>query len=205
MRNRVDLSTGLPAPARLVAGLDVSYRQDSAGVAAAVVLIDVSAPPSPAPAIVESAVVFGEVTFPYVPGLLGFREVPFLLAALDRLTTAPDVLMCDGYGIAHPRRFGLACHLGVVTGLPSFGVAKTAFTTRFDPPGPGRGQWSPLVDGDETLGRAVRTQAGVKPVFVSAGHRITLDQATELTLATSPRYRIPEPTRQADQLSRRAL
>jgi deoxyribonuclease V len=113
--------------------------------------------------------------------------------------------VCDGYGIAHPRRFGLACHIGVLTGLPSFGVAKTPFRATSDEPGPARGAWSPLVEDGEVLGRAVRTQAGVKPVFVSVGHRIALDRATELTLRLSPRFRLPETTRQADARSRAAL
>lgn len=125
------------------------------------------------------------------------------------------MLVCDGYGVAHPRRFGLACHVGVLTGLPAFGVAKTAFVVRESPapggdshhqePGPRRGDWAPLTDGTETLGRVLRTQPGVKPVFVSVGHRIDLDTATALTLALAPRYRLPETTRHADQLSRRLL
>jgi deoxyribonuclease V len=153
----------------------------------------------------ETAIVHGEVSFPYVPGLLAFREVPVLLTALDRLRTRPDVLVCDGYGIAHPRRFGLACHIGVLADLPSFGVAKTPFRATSAEPGPERGAWSPLVDGGEVLGRAVRTQAGVKPVFVSVGHRIGLDRATDLTLRLSDRFRLPETTRQADSRSRAAL
>lgn len=201
LRERLDLTQGLPAPARTVAGLDISYAKDSDHAVAAAVLIDVDTV-----TVVESALVHGEIDFPYVPGLLAFREVPLLRAALGRLTAVPDVLMCDGYGIAHPRRFGLACHLGVLTGLPSFGVAKTPFTaTAGAGPGEARGAWVPLRDGDEILGRAVRTRPRVKPVFVSIGHRITLDEATALTVHLSPHYRIPEPTRQADQISRTEL
>ncbi|WP_434742913.1 endonuclease V [Micromonospora sp. SH-82] len=200
LRREVDLRSSLPGRPATVAGLDVSYEVGSDRVVAAAVLLDVASVQ-----VRQAEFVVGEVTFPYVPGLLAFREVPFLLAALERLTVRPDVLVCDGYGIAHPRRFGLACHLGVLTGLPSFGVAKTPFTARFDPPDPARGSWSPLVDGDETVGRAVRTQAGVKPVFVSVGHRIALPQATDLALALAPRHRIPEATRQADLLSRATL
>ncbi len=199
LRRQVDLATGLPHPPKTIAGLDVSYEVGTQRVAAAAVLLD-----AVTLEIIESAVIFGEVTFPYVPGLLAFREVPFLLAALEKLAGSPDVLVCDGYGIAHPRRFGLACHLGVRTGLPAFGVAKTAFLARFAAPGSARGEWSPLTDGADTVGRAVRTQTGVKPVFVSVGHRIDIDQATDLTLSMS-RYRIPEATRMADHLSREAL
>ncbi|KXK61669.1 endonuclease V [Micromonospora rosaria] len=194
------MRSGLPGAPQTVAGLDVSYEVGSDRVVAAAVLLDVATA-----RVRESALVVGKVTVPYVPGLLAFREVPFLLAALERLPVSPDVLVCDGYGIAHPRRFGLACHLGVLTGLPAFGVAKTAFTARFDEPERARGAWTPLLDGDETVGRALRTQAGVKPVFVSVGHRVGLAEASDLTIALAPRYRIPEPTRQADLLSRAAL
>jgi deoxyribonuclease V len=131
--------------------------------------------------------------------------VPFLLAALAKLRVTPETLVCDGYGVAHPRRFGLACHVGVVTGLPSFGVAKTPFTATFSPPGPDRGDWSELRDGDEVLGRVLRTRRDVKPVFVSVGHRIGLDESCSLTLALTPRYRLPETTRLADYLSRKVL
>lgn len=200
LSGRVDLTTGLPGAPGIVAGLDVSYEVGTRQVAAAAVSLAM-----PTLEVRESVVVTGEVTFPYVPGLLAFREAPFLLAALDRLTTRPDVLVCDGYGIAHPRRFGLACHVGVLADLPTFGVAKTAFTATFEEPGKSRGAWSPLFDGDEILGRVVRTQTGVKPVFVSVGHRISLDEATGLTLALCDRYRIPEAIRKADQVSRESL
>lgn len=181
-------------------GLDVSYAKATNQVCAAAVVIELETL-----AVAEVATVLGEVAFPYVPGLLAFREAPILLEALQGLAHEPEVLVCDGYGIAHPRRFGLACHLGVLTGLPSFGVAKTSFIADFVNPDRRRGAWSPLKEGGETLGRAVRTQDGVKPVFVSVGHRIGLDQACDMTLRLCPRYRIPEATRQADVASRRVL
>jgi deoxyribonuclease V len=197
LRQRLDLDNCLDVAPTLVAGVDVSYDRVSPRItAAAVVTTGVE---------VESVVVPGEVSFPYLPGLLAFREVPILLAALDRLGCRPEVVICDGYGVAHPRRFGLACHLGVVTGLPTFGVAKTPFIGRYDAPGARRGDWSALRDGDEVLGRVLRTQTDVKPVFVSVGHRTSLDQATALTLDLSPRYRLPEVIRRADFLSREAL
>jgi deoxyribonuclease V len=199
LKERLDLASGLAVAPTTIAGVDVSYVDGERRVAAAAVVIDVSTLET-----VESATVLGEVTFPYVPGLLAFREVPILLATLGELTHPPDVVVCDGYGIAHPRRFGLACHLGVLTGRPTFGVAKTPFTATFAEPGPHRGEWSPLLDDGEVLGRVVRTQNRVKPVFVSVGHRISLDEATALTLAVS-RYRLPETTRRADSLSRAAL
>lgn len=198
LRRRLVL-TDCPPPST-VAGLDVSYDKDSDRIAAAAVVIDIDTIE-----VRETAIVHGEVSFPYVPGLLAFREVPILITALEMLATRPDVLVCDGYGIAHPRRFGLACHLGVLLDLPSFGVAKTQFRATSEEPGQERGSWSPLMDGNKVLGRAVRTQAGVKPVFVSVGHRIGLDRATGLTLRLSNRFRLPETTRQADSLSRAAL
>ncbi|MGC5051164.1 endonuclease V [Micromonospora sp. DT48] len=200
LRQRLDLGEHLKGVPRLVAGVDVSYHKDSPRIVAAAVVIDLATD-----AEVESAVVPGQVSFPYVPGLLAFREVPILLAALDRLEHRPEVVVCDGYGVAHPRRFGLACHLGVLTGLPTFGVAKTPFVGAYDEPGTRRGDWSALRDGDEVLGRVLRTQTDVKPVFVSVGHRTNLDQATTITLDLSRRYRLPEAIRRADFLSREAL
>ncbi len=185
---------------RLIAGVDVSYAKDDTVVAGAVVVLDATSL-----AVVDSATAVRPVEFPYLPGLLAFREIPALLDALAKLATTPDAVVCDGYGLAHPRRFGLACHLGVLTDLPTFGVAKTAFIGEYEQPGPERGDREPLVDAGETVGCVLRTQRGVKPVFVSTGHRISLDAATELTRSLAPRYRLPETTRQADQLSRRVL
>jgi deoxyribonuclease V len=124
---------------------------------------------------------------------------------LDRLSVLPDLLVCDGHGLAHPRRFGLACHLGVVTELPAIGVGKTPLVGTWDPLAAERGAWSPLRDGGDVVGRVLRTQDGVKPVFVSVGHRMSLENATAQVLALAPRYRLPETTRTADRLSRDAL
>jgi deoxyribonuclease V len=187
-------------PPPTVTGVDISYAIGSDYAIAAAVTIGVDDRQ-----VREVAVAAGEVTFPYVPGLLAFREVPLLLAAIGKLAQPPVVVVCDGYGIAHPRRFGLACHLGVRLDVPSFGVAKTEFVGTSTDPGRERGEWSPLTDGDEVIGRTVRTQTGVKPVYVSVGHRLALADATDLAVALSTRYRIPEPTRQADIVSRREL
>ncbi|WP_030164134.1 endonuclease V [Spirillospora albida] len=204
LRPLLDLGTLGPAEPRTVAGLDVSYAGDGGGtgtrLTAAVVVLDAATLE-----VVEESVVSGTAAFPYVPGLFAFRELPALVAALRALRTTPDVLVCDGYGVAHPRRFGLACHLGVLTGLPSIGVAKTGFIGTYEPPGPRRGDASPLTDGGEVVGRVLRTRDGVKPVFVSVGHRADLDSACRLVLDLAPEFRLPETTRRADRLSRAAL
>ncbi|RSS82977.1 endonuclease V [Streptomyces sp. WAC06614] len=202
LRIRVVFDEPGPPPGQgLVAGVDVAYDDARDLVAAAAVVLDAATLD-----VVEEATAVGRVSFPYVPGLLAFRELPTVLAALDALTAPPHLVVCDGYGLAHPRRFGLACHLGVVTGLPTMGVAKNPFTFAHTDPGPHRGDASALVAEDATVvGRALRTQDGVKPVYVSVGHRISLDNACAHALALSPRFRIPETTRRADSLCRRAL
>ncbi|MER6123370.1 endonuclease V [Streptomyces sp. NPDC001795] len=191
---------GPPPGTGPVTGVDVAYDDDRGVVAAAAVVLDAATL-----AVVAEATAVGEVSFPYVPGLLAFREIPTVLAALDALSHDPGLVVCDGYGLAHPRRFGLASHLGVLTGLPTIGVAKNPFTFTYEEPGVPRGSTSPLLAGADEVGRAVRTQAGIKPVFVSVGHRVSLDNACEHTLALAPKYRIPESTRRADALCRQAL
>lgn len=183
-----------------VTGVDVAYDDERDVVAAAVVVLDAASL-----AVVEEATAVGTVAFPYVPGLLAFRELPAVLAALDALTVDPGLVVCDGYGIAHPRRFGLASHLGVVTGRPTIGVAKNPFTFAHEEPGAARGGTAPLLDGTEEVGAALRTRDGVKPVFVSVGHRVDLARALAHTLHLTPRYRLPETTRKADALCRAAL
>ena len=193
---------GGPGPERpaTVAGLDVAYHEDGEQLAAAIVVLDTTDH-----RVVDTAVVRGRAAFPYVPGLFAFREVPALLAALDRLTVRPDVLICDGHGLAHPRRFGLACHLGVLTDLPSFGVGKTRLVGSWAEPGGDRGDRSDLIDAGETVGAVLRTRDGVKPVFVSVGHRMDLDTACGLTVSLTPRFRLPETTQAADRACRDAL
>ncbi|MEU9959612.1 endonuclease V [Streptomyces sp. NPDC050982] len=201
LRGRVVLDEPGPPPGTgRVTGVDVAYDDERDVVVAAAVVLDAST----LDVVAESTAV-GQVPFPYVPGLLAFREVPAVLAALEALPCAPGLVVCDGYGLAHPRRFGLASHLGVLTGLPTIGVAKNPFTFTYEEPGAPRGSASPLLAGEEEVGRALRTQAGVKPVFVSVGHRVTLDTACAHTLHLAPRFRQPETTRHADALCRRAL
>ncbi|MGX1912014.1 endonuclease V [Streptomyces phaeochromogenes] len=201
LRGRVVLDEPGPPPGTgRVTGVDVAYDDERDVVVAAAVVLDASTLD-----VVAEATAVGQVPFPYVPGLLAFREIPAVLAALAALPCAPGLVVCDGYGLAHPRRFGLASHLGVLTGLPTIGVAKNPFTFTYEEPGAPRGSASPLLAGEEEVGRALRTQAGVKPVFVSVGHRVTLDTACAHTLHLAPRFRQPETTRHADALCRRAL
>jgi len=199
LRPLVQLTAVRPSPIRTAAGVDVAYSTASDRLVAGVVVLDAETLE-----IVDTAIATGTVSFPYATGFLAFRELPTLVAALERLATTPDLLVCDGQGFAHPRRFGLACHLGVLTDLPSIGVAKTPLG-RYDLPATARGSSTDLLDGAEVIGRALRTQDNVKPVFVSVGHKIDLDAACEHVLSLAPRYRLPEPTRRADQLVRNAL
>lgn len=200
LRRRLVLTETPIAPPATVTGLDISYAVGSRRAVAAAVTVDVGNL-----WVREVAVAEGDISFPYVPGLLAFRELPLLLEAVGRLATRPELVVCDGYGVAHPRRFGLACHVGVLLDVPAFGVAKSEFIGTCTEPGPRRGEWSPLVEGDEVLGRAVRTQTEVRPVYVSVGHRIGLPDATDLAIRLSTHFRVPEPTRQADIHSRQVL
>ncbi|MFD3835795.1 endonuclease V [Streptomyces sp. NPDC058642] len=201
LRTKVVLDEPGPPPGTgHVTGVDVAYDDERDVVAAAAVVLDAATLE-----VVAEATAVGRISFPYVPGLLAFREIPTVMAALDALKCPPGLVVCDGYGLAHPRRFGLASHLGVLTGLPTIGVAKNPFTFTYDDPDTPRGSASPLLAGTEEVGRALRTRESVKPVFVSVGHRVTLDNACAHTLALTPQYRLPETTRRADSLCRRAL
>jgi deoxyribonuclease V len=183
-----------PGAVRLVAGVDVGFRGDVARAAVVVLRFPDLAP-------VDYALGEAPVTFPYVPGLLTFREGPSVLAALEQLATWPDLFVFDGQGVAHPRRIGLAAHLGVLLDQPSIGCAKSRLTGTYDEPGQAVGDWAPLLDKGETIGAVVRSRAGVKPLFVSIGHRVGLPTAIDLVLRCTPRYRLPETTRYAHKLA----
>lgn len=189
----------LEVPVRLVCGLDAAYLRNPPLALAAAAVWDTRRQE-----VIESRVARMRLRFPYVPGLLSFREIPALLAVLRRLRLRPDVLLCDAHGRAHPRRFGLASHLGVVTDLPSVGCAKTRLVGSHEQPDLPRGSTAPLIDRGEIVGMAVRTRPGTRPLYVSVGHRVDLAGAVEVVLACSPRFRIPEPIRAADALVRRA-
>jgi deoxyribonuclease V len=179
---------------RLVAGTDVAFRKADRTICAGVVVIDISTGQ-----IVEQAAAVCPETFPYVPGLLSFREIPALLQALHSIRTRPDVVIADGQGVAHPRRFGLASHLGLCLGLPTIGCAKSRLVGESRGPAMARGSRAALKEGRETIGMVVRTRAGVKPVWVSVGHLIDLPSAVRVVLRSTRGYRLPEPARRAHQ------
>lgn len=183
-------------PVRHVAGIDIGFPRGKTVARAAAVVLSF-----PDLELVDQAVVQRPATFPYVPGLLSFREAPAALEALARLAIRPDLLLCDGQGVAHPRRFGLACHIGLLSDIPTVGAAKTRLVGRSDPLPEWRGAWRPLWYQGEQVGAVLRTRDGVKPLYVSAGHRISLESAVAYVLACAPKYRLPETTRQAHRLA----
>lgn len=179
-----------------IAGVDMSVRDDQ--VQAAVVVLSF-----PDLLLIEQAIWHGPVEFPYVPGLLSFREVPAVLRVLDQLQVQPDVIMTDSQGRAHPRRFGLACHLGVLLDRPVFGVAKSKLTGVHAELSGEPGAQIPLYSGKEVIGAVLQTRVRTNPLYVSVGHRITLPEAVALTFASGKGYRLPEPARQAHLLSKK--
>jgi deoxyribonuclease V len=181
-----------------IAGADISFNKFSETVYAGIVVLSF-----PGLQVVDSVGVRSIAKFPYIPGLLSFREAPSLLEAWDKLQTMPDVLMLDGQGIAHPRRFGIACHIGVLLDLPTIGCAKSILVGRHDELEPAAGSRAPLVDRGEQVGVALRTKKNVAPVYVSAGHLIDLNLSVDLVLKATGKYRQPEPTRQAHLLVNR--
>lgn len=191
LRSRVETRDRLTPPRR-VAGADVSYARGDRRLWAVVVVLDAETLET-----LEQAGVAMEATFPYLPGYLSFREAPAVLEAFARLERRPDVLMVDGHGLAHPRAFGLACHLGVSLDVPTIGVAKSVLVGAVTGPGPTRGAHAPMIHRGRVVGSALRTRERVKPVYVSVGHRVGLATARRLALRFARRYRLPEPTRQA--------
>lgn len=185
----------LSAPPLTIAGADISYNRFSDIIYAGIIVLDY---PSLRPR--WQSTVIGRMTFPYVPGLLSFRELPAVLEAWKQLSFRPDVVMLDGQGIAHPRRLGIASHFGLITGCPSLGCAKSVLVGKFDPPPPSRGSRSAMLHGHDTVGYALRTKDRVNPVYVSPGHGLSLEDAVSITLTCARGYRIPEPTRQAHLL-----
>jgi deoxyribonuclease V len=179
-----------------VAGIDVGFEDDGRTARAAIAVLAF-----PGLQLVEQAIARVPARFPYVPGLLSFREIPAVLAAFERLRTKPDLILYDGQGIAHPRRIGIASHVGLVLDRPSIGVAKTRLIGEHRAPLKRRGTWVPLLDADEVIGAVLRTRVGVKPLYVSSGHRVCLATAIKWVLACATRYRLPETTRWAHRLA----
>ncbi|MGD1700205.1 deoxyribonuclease V [Dapis sp. BLCC M229] len=181
---------------KYVAGVDVGYSNDDGMTQAAVAVLNF-----PELELKEQAIAQRPTSFPYIPGLLSFREIPAILDALEKLNIIPDILLCDGQGLIHPRRFGVACHLGVLVNIPSIGVAKSHYIGKHDSVGLEKGNWQPLIDEEEIIGAVVRSRTGVKPIYVSTGHKISLKTAINYVLKCTPQYRLPETTRWADKLA----
>ena len=188
--------TSIKKHPRVIAGLDCAFSKDGRRILAAVVVLRL-----PEFELVETANAIRKVSFPYIPGLLSFREAPVCIDAVEKLRTRPDAFIIDGQGIAHPRRLGLAAHLGLFFDKPTIGCAKSRLTGTYQEPAPQKGAYSLLKDEKaETIGAVVRTRANVKPVFISVGHQCLLENAIKITLACAIKYRLPEPTRLAHQL-----
>lgn len=183
-------------PIEYVAGIDVGYEDGNTVTRAAVAVLNF-----PSLTLADWVLVKRPTTFPYIPGYLSFREVPAIIDALEQLKVTPNILFCDGHGTIHPRRFGIACHLGILTGLPAVGVGKTPYVGKHDPLADTKGSWQPIRHKEEVIGAAVRTRVGVKPIYVSPGHRICLETAISLVLKCTLGYKQPETTRWSHRLA----
>ncbi|MDQ3747774.1 MAG: deoxyribonuclease V [Acidobacteriota bacterium] len=184
------------APVKTVAGIDLGYDAKNDTSRAVVVVLSF-----PELELIEKSEAILPIQFPYVPGLLSFRETPVAVKALEKLTVAPDLILCDGQGLAHPRRFGIACHIGLIVDVPTIGVAKSLLVGKFENLKETRGSIAPLIYRTEQVGVALRTKDKIQPVYVSIGHRISLETATNFVLQCAPKYRLPETTRLADKMA----
>lgn len=179
-----------------VAGVDMGFEAEGTISRAAVAVLSF-----PSLQLQESAIARRPTSFPYVPGFLSFREIPAVLDALEKISITPDLILCDGQGIAHPRRFGIACHLGLLVNMPTIGVAKSLLIGKHEEVPQERGSWQPLWHRGETIGAVLRTRTGTKPLYISSGHCVSLPTAIEYVLRCTPKYRLPETTRIADKLA----
>lgn len=195
LREKVILQDEFATP-RYVAGVDVGFEEHNTITRAAIAVLTF-----PQLELYEHAIARLPTRFPYIPGYLSFREIPAVLEALEQITQLPDILLCDGQGIAHPRRFGIACHLGVLTDLPAIGVAKSRLIGAHDAVPVEKGQSVPLLDKDEVIGAVLRTRRNVKPLYVSPGHRISTASAVKIVMHCVTKYRLPETTRWAHRLA----
>ncbi|MGO2241072.1 MAG: deoxyribonuclease V [Halomonas sp.] len=202
LAERLEISDRL-APVSHIAGVDIGFEDGGETTRAAVVVLKWSPATAPYLSVVEQVVYREPTRMPYIPGLLSFREVPAALGAFAMLSVQPELVMVDGQGIAHPRRLGVAAHLGLWLDLPTIGIAKSRLCGKHAEVGEQRGDWVPLYTGAETIGAAVRSRAKVKPVYVSPGHRVTLDTSLAWVMRCLGRTKLPEPTRLADRLASR--
>ncbi len=195
LHDQIVTSDQFEAP-QTVAGVDVGFESQGAITRAAVAVLSY-----PELILVDQSVIRQPTCFPYVPGLLSFREIPAILEAMNRLSIQPDMLLCDGQGLAHPRRFGLACHLGLLTDIPSIGVAKSRLLGTHGDLQEKKGSWVPLLDKGEIIGAVLRTRDRVNPLYISIGHRISLESAIQMVLTCTTRFKLPETTRIAHNLA----
>ena len=179
-----------------VAGVDVGFQKNYQITKAAVAVLSY-----PDLDLVEQAIATIPTTFPYIPGFLSFREIPAIIAALKQLKITPDLILCDGQGLAHPRRFGMASHLGVLIDVPTIGVAKSLLIGKYEEVPSAKGSWTPLIDRGETIGVVLRSRSHIKPIYISVGHRISLATAIDYVMGCITKYRLPETTRWADRLA----
>ena len=196
LRNQVTRSDKLKEPVQYVAGVDMGFESNGTISRAAVAVLSF-----PDLQVIETSLAYRPTSFPYIPGFLSFREIPAVLDALEKIQITPDIILCDGQGIAHPRRLGIASHLGVILDMPTIGVAKSLLIGKHDQLPNTKGSWQLLIHKGETIGAVLRTRQGVKPVYVSIGHRISLNTAIDYVLSCTPKYRLPETTRIADKLA----
>jgi deoxyribonuclease V len=196
LRYEVEMQDRLDKSLKTVAGIDLGYDVKNDTSRAVVVILSF-----PRLELLETSEARLPIQFPYVSGLLSFRETPVAIKALEKLKITPDVILCDGQGFAHPRRFGIACHIGILADVPTIGVAKSLLVGKFENLGEERGSIAPLIHKNEQIGVALRTKNKVQPLFVSVGHRVSLETATDIVLQCTPKYRLPETTRLADKLA----
>ena len=196
LRKEVITEDRFEEPVKYVAGVDMGFEADGTISRAAVAVLSF-----PDLQLQEQSIAKRPTTFPYIPGFLSFREIPAVLDALEKINTTPDIILCDGQGLAHPRRLGIACHLGVILDIPTIGVAKSWLIGDYEEVPQEKGSWKPLIHKNETIGAVLRTRANVKPLYVSSGHRISLPTAIDYVLRCTPQFRLPETTRIADKLA----
>ncbi|BAZ52648.1 endonuclease V [Nostoc sp. NIES-4103] len=196
LRSQVITEDKFQEPVQYVAGVDMGFESDGTISRAAVAVLSF-----PDLQVIETTLAYRPTTFPYIPGFLSFREIPAVLDALEKIKTIPDIILCDGQGIAHPRRLGIASHLGILIDIPTIGVAKSLLIGKHQELPETRGSWQPLIDRGETIGAVLRTRTNVKPVYVSSGYKVSLPTAIDYVLRCTPKYRLPETTRIADKLA----